>query len=180
MPKIIRMIENTKFIELLQGHLIEKGLKVPSRRTCQEILRHLPAAAPKMCRGLNPAQEECIHEAFPNLKSLVVKLAQANGGISEEEKLNLLKCVNNAQTYMRSHFAYNIERQSNVASHCFLHACSDPENLEFSEQCEIEHTEKCFQCDNIFHIFEALGIAITNASNSGHSMDDCMEMKFDS
>ena len=100
MPKIIRMIDNNKFIELLQGYLIEQGLAVPSRRTLQELIRHLPAAAPKMMCGLNPAQEECIHEAFPNLKTLVEKLAHVNGGISEEEKCLLLKCIKNAHTYL--------------------------------------------------------------------------------
>merc|ERR1712020_293384 len=111
--------------------------------------------------------------AFDNLKKLTNKLGQLTNGLTNDEKTSLLKCLDNAHQYMRSHLAFNIKDDSNCASHCFKHACSDPKNSAFAEPCTKDHNEECFQCNNIVFILEALEMAIARLRDSGHSAMDC-------
>ena len=171
------MVDNAQMVKLIQNISRENGMRVPCRSTCYKLIKHLPAAKPKAMRGINPAQENAM-AAFDILRKLTNDLGQVTGGMSNAERTALLKCIDNGHQYMRSHLAFDIKEDSNCDSHCFKHACSDPNHPEFSSTCTTEHTEDCYQCHNIFFILEALEMAIDRARES-NSKRDCDEMMYD-
>ena len=177
-PKFVRKLHDANMIKLMQNLCKENGLKIPCRSTCQKIINVLPAAKPKMMRGVNPSQDEAM-VAFDSLRNLANKLGQATGGMSAEERTSLLKSIDTGHQYLRSHLAYNIKEDANCPSHCFTHACSDPKNPKFSSPCNHSHDEACFQCNNLFFILAALEMAIERSRNNGNSIRDCDEMKYD-
>ena len=101
------------------------------------------------------------------------------------------KCINTAQTYIRSRFTYNISMESEVLSHCVKHSLSEDEAVDvkgkpkdpyghYSEPCTLEHSaHSCPQCDNLYHIFNALESALLRTHKRGLSVDDYEEMDYD-
>merc|ERR1712020_754575 len=100
------------------------------------------------------------------------------GGLVNEESDSLKKCVHEAHSYIRTHFAYNIELESQIAAHCAKFLCSDPDpkaidphtgNLYFGSKCDHTHDQTCYHCDELLpNIFTGLDKAITNLQTSGH------------
>ena len=121
-------------------------------------------------------------DRFGHLKSTVKKLSQMNGGLSVQEHDQLLKCIQTGHSYMRTHFAYNIEMESQVASHCVKCAISDPSNTVFADRCSITHSATCHQCDNLSSIFIALRTCI-NRLKSGNGphlvLNECQDLEYD-
>ena len=68
--------------------------------------------------------------------------------------------------HCRSNFSYNIEIESDVASHCATFACSE-DNDKFGNTCGKSHTKNCHYCDSIPKLMMSISGAITYAALGG-------------
>ena len=117
--------------------------------------------------------------AFDDVIILIDKLSQLENGLNKEEAKCLLRNTKIAHSFMRSHFSYDLELESNSTCHCVLHACSDPNDKHFQKKCSKPHDKNCIHCQNIDDIFVVLNSVINRVSTNGHSKVDCDEMAFD-
>ena len=60
-------------------------------------------------------------------------------------------------TAIKNHFKYNIQLESNCASHCATYALSDQKDKNFKSTCEHgEHDEVCSHCESIPELLMSL------------------------
>ena len=98
-------------------------------------------------RGINPSHEECM-TSFDNLQSTVDDLVKF--GLPDNIGKMYQKSINSAHSYIKNHFKYNIQFESNCASHCAKYALSEQKNKNFKSTCEHgEHDEVCPHCESI-------------------------------
>ena len=145
MPRVIRLQKAKQCIETCQAFLQENGKVPPASSTFYKLMKYLPAAMTKVMSGINPTQDRCMC-AFEELKKLVNKLAQLPHGLSNENKKNLIVMIENAHTYLRSHFNYRIEWESKIDSHCAKFALSDS---------EYGYKDLCRFCNRSIYFFES-------------------------
>ena len=168
--KIIRTMTASELVKMATTFLIESGFKPPTRATLFKIIHGLPASSKKSLKGINPFQAKAM-EAFGAWKSIVVQLAESYD-MDPSMKNALLKSISNAHNYIRNYYKFSLELSSNCASHCINYCLSDPETKEsgeYSQQCQHDHEESCFQCENIRRIWKGLLQLIEKHKNE---MDD--------
>ncbi len=120
-----------------------------------------------ICRvaGLNPYQEAA-QRSFKDLLSVVHTLRE--NGLDDETGKAMEAAVNIANSYIHSHFRYNLGMESEVATHCVSFALSDPtcQDDEYRRACSIEHSRRCLHCDAVQEIFKRLvtGLEVCKAN----------------
>ena len=118
----------------------------------------MPASSMKELKGINATVEEA-NEAMKALEKLMGDLQEAavsKNHYKQESFDSLFESLRAAQKYYKSHYCFNLEPHSSVASHCLKHGLSDPEEDGFQEKCTEDHPEICENCQLIPNIVQCL------------------------
>ena len=116
-------------------------------------------------RGITEDVDEG-HRAFETLAKIAKQMEeqdkQQNAKALTPEKINnLLESIDSCFQYHKSSYVFNIERHSNVKSHCLNFLCSDPKNPQFATSCaedenESIHGDSCDFCNMVPDICQTL------------------------
>ena len=136
MPKMIRNVQKPELIRLCKAFLRENRLRVPCDTTFHFYLNELQAATAKQMCGINPSQEECM-SSFPVLIEITSRLKVF--GLTNDASKLIIESINTIHCYVKSHFHYNLEMQSSIASHCVTFGVSDSSHV-LGNKCK-PHTE---------------------------------------
>ena len=131
--RVIRLRTNEELSRQIAIHLKQNGFEnIPSRSTILRILSCCPAAKAKELRGVNATVEES-RKAFTRLTKVLEEfqpLVAQNRlpGLNDELLDNLMQSVSTASRYFKSHYIYNLSKESKVASYCISCCSSDGRN----------------------------------------------------
>ena len=103
----------------------------------------------KELRGVNTVVDES-RKAFQTLKKIIEGLrpvAMRRNLVSVDDLDTLVDCLQTVERYLKTHFVYNLEEHSDIATHCITYACSDELAKDFHSECKKPHTEKCQYCE---------------------------------
>ena len=103
----------------------------------------------KELRGINTVVDES-RKAFQTLKKIIEGLrpvAMRRNLVSVDDLDTLVDCLQTVERYLKTHFVYNLEEHSDIATHCITYACSDELAKDFHSECKKPHTEKCQYCE---------------------------------
>ena len=122
------------------------------------------------------------------MKLIVQKLKNV-GALANKQATVLTDCIQTGSTYLRTHFPFNIEKQSKCIHHCASHSVSNPnpdtpksKSKSFYEPCFISHEDEanCFQCSNITKILMTLKGVISNHVTRDPSFEEeALELLYD-
>ena len=136
-------------------------------------------------RGINPWRES-MEKSFAELGPLIKKIQQHNGFTNTEENA-LQKCVKSLENYYKNHFAYSIEKGSNIKDHCSTFALSQNPNIEletkvdknakfFYQECTNHtHEDNCSFCDLLPLTMNAIRIGLQRARDMQHIDQDTFD-----
>ena len=129
-------------------------------------------------KGIDTVQEYC-SRAFDKLDEIVGALKK-EARIDPEVYENLSNCISSAKTYVKSHYAYNLDIESKCASHCVALACSDAENgnPDLIRRCTHEHTLHCHHCDQLPILFASI-MALLEDNRQSFTPFTYAEMQYD-
>ena len=107
------------------------------------ILDVCEASTRKSLQGINYFAAEA-GEAFDGIRKMIEeKVTQCN------DDDQLIENLKHARFYLKSDYEVHVERSSNIADHCCIHALSDPKGASFAQECDHEHDESCIECSNL-------------------------------
>ena len=115
--------------------------------------------------------------SFEKLRSITKDLKTF--GLTEKNASEILKCIDSAQTYLRSQFGHKISLESHTASHCALFSVSDPTDPTLKHICSVPHNESCESCDLMVNIVQALEGVIYVAKGNDMGTEAYNEFLFD-
>ena len=106
-------------------------------------------------------------QSFDVIKDIIKQLLAYN--LTEGIANQLIKCIDACKTYLQSQFGHKLSNESNVASHCALHAVSDPDDPDCRHICTIKHTQSCAMCELLQKVVASLeGIILATHNNGMH------------
>ena len=100
---------------------------------------------------------ELAQRSFKRLGEILDKLHK-EADLQPEFYKNLSSCLSNAQTYLRSHYSYNLDMFAKCRSHCISWLCSDDKNQEFDQVCEKDgnHLDSCHHCHQLPELMQCI------------------------
>ena len=156
--RTLRRFINADMIRMIKGILEAEGLEVPSDTFIQKVLNRLASSKMKEMAGVNSVHESAML-GFDTLKQLLIEIKAT---ISQEQFDNLNKVLDTLKLYLKATFSGNLQFESDIAAHCVSHLCSDSQKDCFSNQCQIQHTNKCPFCEQLNETMDIFMALVTN------------------
>uniref|UniRef100_A0A914QML5 C2H2-type domain-containing protein n=1 Tax=Panagrolaimus davidi TaxID=227884 RepID=A0A914QML5_9BILA len=98
--------------------------------------------------------------------------------ITVEESKNLKNGLKAGQEYLQTNFGMQLKTHNEVISHCIHHALNDPENDEFTTECD-EHLSFCPKCEALTKLLNDMKHRIEKmVSNCDESIEEKYDMEF--
>jgi hypothetical protein len=156
LPDPLRVVCRHRLAKMFIQECIQKGEKPPSLSTLYTLFDVVSRHDLKALAGLDNIAVAG-EEAFDSLSSLTDRLAAeapaAEAFATEQIKADLKRCITYLKTDCKSHLASSFS----VASHCIMHALSDPSEPCFSSPpCDHEHPQHCVECERLEKTFAVL------------------------
>ena len=117
--------------------------------------------------------------AFEHLHTIVEEikpdaLAIAPRDYNESTFTNLRDCINSGLQYYQNNYVFNLQKHSEIPTHCIDWLTSDPKDSKFQNQCPGDHVKNCHFCEIVPKVCMAL---MSMVSKIGDKLDDSNRVK---
>uniref|UniRef100_A0A914YDL3 C2H2-type domain-containing protein n=1 Tax=Panagrolaimus superbus TaxID=310955 RepID=A0A914YDL3_9BILA len=171
----MRMQSHMQIIRMFLKKMEEEGrTKVLPKSTMLAILNHCHAKKSKELTCVDYYLAAAL-DGFNELIKIVDYWLTIEE-ITVEESKKLKNGLKVGQEYLQTDFGMQLKKQNEVISHCIQHALNDPENDEFTTECE-EHVTFCPKCESLTKLLNAMKHRIEKMVS--YSDDDSTEEKYD-
>ncbi|GMT21501.1 hypothetical protein PFISCL1PPCAC_12798, partial [Pristionchus fissidentatus] len=150
----LRLQRASEIIFMFTRIMTEKGLEklMFSRSTMFKILSYCSATQRKASVCVDYFYGEA-EQGFEDLERGIDFVLQNHGGSKGWKDATTAK-MKEARFYLKGDFRLHTKNGSRVADHCWIHALSDPNDAQFSVQCDSpklpnphKHDLKCGRCE---------------------------------
>ena len=177
MPNVIRTVTRSTMIMQYLQHCKEECFEPVSRCTLYRILEVREASQQKSLSGLDNTAAEGV-SSFERLHGILEELNQV--GADKGKVQELKKKLNHCKNYLKTEFKVNCAAQeSECADHCRRFALSDPNDVDFQNECQHSHSTACKQCDELRVTLDEIETSIQNHSNCLYSQEQREDLLYD-
>jgi hypothetical protein len=96
--------------------------------------------------------------------------------LTVEESKSFKNELKKGQEYLQTDFSISLKQHTEVISHCIQHALGDPENDEFTNECD-QHLTVCPRCQSLTKTLYDLNNRIKNMVSNCKKDGDCENLE---